>query len=581
MAGYAGNVALPLRINGAEHPHEVSGSPRLQGALTLYLCRDLCIPVSLSLAAPLASVLAPSQVVDNQATGLVEAAFGRLPVVVKAGDPEGLRITRVARGAEDKRLVVDAISQEATPFVAPDVFVEATPDSSGGGIQARAAPPQITLLSDGRTLRAEVSLLEPVGREVVVTLVDGHQAIEARVPVTWLSSPLAAQDLWLASYWVLLALIGGLLLNLTPCGLPILALKLSAGPRARFEAGSVALAILAVFAGMAVILVGVQALTVGAFGGAHPAIFWGTQFQQPLFLATLLVLLSLFIAVALGWLVIPGARFLPGTLSGLLASACLAPYTGAALSFSLGAPLWLAASVTVAIGAGLALPYGLVAVWPGAAQRLVPSSGAWTRWVTGAFFTLLLALIGWIGWVYSGVATAWQTALTVAAVVGLLLVWRFTQTQDGGTRGGRRWLVVMLVVAIFGLASLDLETARDGAPSFDLQQIDQALAQGQTALVVVGARWCLTCVWNETVLQGQQVQESLRGVAYIYGDWTTPDPVIEAFLLAHGQAGLPFTAVFYPEGTVAVLPPILTTQEVVAALAPTRPDTQQPQGRSS
>src|SRR5690606_10328334 len=294
-----------------------------------------------------------------------------------------------------------------------------------------------------------------LGRSATLTVVDGLRGLERDVtlePLVDAASPVAAPveaagagDFAGLLPILALALLGGLILNLMPCVLPVLSIKLLAavGHGGR-ESGAVRLSFLASAAGIltSFLLLAGAAIAVKSAG---LTVGWGIQFQQPLFLAAMALLVTLFalnlfglFEITLpGWLGAaaqgPGSgpaghsvagHFLTGAFATLLATPCSAPFLGTAVGFALSRGAVEILAVFAALGLGLAAPYLLVAAAPALATRL-PRPGPWMitlRRLLGIALAataiwLLSVLAAQLGW--ASAAIALLLLLALACLVGL------------------------------------------------------------------------------------------------------------------------------------------------------------------
>lgn len=397
---------------------------------------------------------------------------------------------------------------------------------------------------------------------------------------------------------LLLGFVGGLLLNLMPCVLPVLAIKVAA--LARLGAGRRAELIadgLAYTAGIEVTLLALAA-TVAALRAAGTAVGWGFQFQEPLFVVAVSALLVVFALNLFGVFEITassgrlaelgqsssGARrsFLEGLLAVLLATPCSAPFLGTAVGFAFASPVPSICAVFAAIGLGLAFPFAAISCAPGLA-RLLPRPGAWMlRLRTTLGFAVLLSVV-WLLFVLG--RTAGPDA--VVTVLGFLVAVAFATWIYGCVRIERPLLkpvvgVAVLVLGVFGVSvigvdprlSPDLESALDAKP-FERRELESALASGRGAFVYFTADWCITCKANERlVLRDSRVRDALlrSGALVFRGDWTRRDETIRAELARFGKAAVPLYLVYTPGSKQPiVLPELLTVDLVLAALDAKRP----------
>ena len=411
------------------------------------------------------------------------------------------------------------------------------------------------------------------------------------------------------------ALLGGLILNLMPCVLPVISLKLlsvighgGAAP-ARVRNGFLASAAGIVFSFL-VLASGAVAMKL-----AGSAVGWGIQFQNPVFLIVMALALSLFACNLWGLfeMRLPGTvadaaaaagggsgggtgggsslggHFATGVFATLLATPCSAPFLGTAIGFALARGTVEIYAVFTALGIGLALPYLAVVAFPSIAARL-PRPGRWMvvlRYVLG---TAIAATVIWLLTVLA-VQSGAEAAFAVAALLAVAVVVLSAARALPALRRSVVWSAVA-AIALFSIQMPDFLPAdsRAGASfaavpggvtagagsdevqwrNFDRAEISRLVAAGKVVFVDVTADWCLTCKVNKAVvLDGGEVAKRLRsaGVVAMQADWTRPDAEIFAFLRSFSRYGIPFDVVFGP-GTPRgrVLPELLTRGDVIAGL---------------
>ena len=376
---------------------------------------------------------------------------------------------------------------------------------------------------------------------------------------------------------LLLGALGGLILNVMPCVLPILSLKIfglvrSAGHgHAEVARGALATAagILASFWALA--------LTAIAAHAAGAAVGWGIQFQRPGFVAFLAVVVVLFCLNLWGLFEIPlpqrlaragaggpreglAGHFISGLFATLMATPCSAPFLGTAIGFALAQPPAVVLAVFTALGAGMALPYLLVAAAPGIA-RLLPKPGAWMDTVRGVMGFLLAASAVWLLYVLSLQVSPEQLAAIQLGLLGIAL-FTWMQRRLGAGRvlraaaaaGVLAAVAVTLVVAVREPGAMAQRTAAEPAGlipwvAWDRTQAESLAAGGQLVFVDVTAAWCFTCKANERlVLNTPEVAQAFKenDVLPMKADWTNKNDAIADFLAEHGRYGIPFYLLYRP-----------------------------------
>ncbi|MFM7344974.1 MAG: protein-disulfide reductase DsbD family protein [Tagaea sp.] len=578
--GYGGHVILPIAARSV-----APGETRVRAGVDVLVCEKICIPyrADLSLDLP-AGAQAPTA--HTHEIARFESSVP--PVDAVGRGLNGLTLESASfRGGEAPALIVRARAEP--PFSAPDVFVETT---SGWSF----AKPEIAYLEGGRyatlTLAAtpdrSAGALE--GANATLTLVDGKRAIERALTLG--AAPPAPAFASSLAIMLAIAVLGGLILNLMPCVLPVLAMKV-AGLAKLAGAPSRALRIsfLATSAGIVTSFL-LLAVALIALKAAGEAVGWGLQFQLPWFLAAMALVVTLFAANLWGLVEIPLPRaladaadgasasgsFATGMFATLLATPCSAPFVGTAVGFALGRGPVEIATIFAALGVGLALPYLAVAAVPGVA-RVLPKPGVWMLKLRAVLGVALAGTALWLIWVLAqqaGPASATGLAFVLGALVlGLYALRGLAQSQ------ARPLLLlagaVFAVVLPLRFAETPGATPAESAipwREFDRAAIDQAVREGKTVFVDVTADWCVTCQVNKrlVVTRGQVAKQLVAGEVLAFrADWTRPDPRISAYLAEFGRYGIPFNAVYGPaaRGGLA-LPELLTEDSVLAAFARAR-----------
>jgi suppressor for copper-sensitivity B len=328
---------------------------------------------------------------------------------------------------------------------------------------------------------------------------------------------------------------------------------------------------------------------------AGTAVGWGLQFQQPLFLAGMALVVTLFAGNLFGWFEVPlpgwlgdlAAReaghprsrvgnFATGALATLLATPCSAPFVGTAVGFALGRGPFEIFAIFAGLGLGLAAPYLLVAAAPTIAQRL-PRPG---RWMIHLRRLLGLALIGTAVWLLGILADELGPAGALAIGLLLLVVLLALAAAPRLAKPPRLLARGFLAAAALGVVILPLLLERSpvGAAAetdplwqpFAEPRIAELVGEGRTVLVDVTADWCVTCLANKhLVLDSAELRDRLAAdVTGLRADWTRSDPAIQDYLARFGRYGIPFNAVYGPQAPAGiVLPELLTKGAVLEAFA--------------
>ena len=397
--------------------------------------------------------------------------------------------------------------------------------------------------------------------------------------------------------FLLFGFLGGFILNLMPCVLPVISLKIfgfiqHAGQDRRriLRSG------LAFIAGIFVWFIGLALLLI-ILKSAGREITWAFQFTNPYFVlfmsaVVLVFALNLFgvfeISLPqsanrglLAWTAREGeaGSFFQGVFATVLATPCTAPFLGTALGFAFTQPGWMIFVMFVAIAAGMSSPYLLLSAQPGW-LRLLPKPGDWMLRVKQLMGFLLLATLLFLLWVLGAErgaeAVIWTACFLLALSVACWMKGAFVvPTASAPARVVSILLALALVIASglyfigtkFNATSLvtgDSQVQGDWR-AFTPERLQTELGQGHTVFVDFTAAWCLTCKFNEAaVLESSAVRDAFqrRGIVKFKADWTNADPAITKILKQFGRPGVPMY-VLYPAGKSPILFPELLTQGII------------------
>ncbi len=409
--------------------------------------------------------------------------------------------------------------------------------------------------------------------------------------------------------YMLFALLGGLILNITPCVLPILPIRVMAIiNQAHEDRGKVllhtliySLGVLISFAILAGIFIGLR--SAGEQQG------WGFQNQNPMFNVILLSIVFAFALSLLGVFVLtaPGMNtaskatsksgysgsFFGGIFAFLMAISCTGPFLGAALpfAFKLSSPLLML--FFLLIGLGFALPFILIGIFP-SALKLIPKPGEWMNIFKEVMGFVLLYLV------YTMLKTT--LALTSGAyllnVLFYLLVlgfalWMYGRFVRAENSTAVQWIFSILALIIIvggGMMLLPIKAehleaevvmqadasgmipaphAPEGWYVFSPEVHEKLMAENKPVFLDIGADWCKNCMTNEkTVLFTDNMMQDFKaaGVTLLRGDFTRSDPVLLKWIQDHDRMGVPFNALYIPGQEPILFPELISHKMVKEAL---------------
>lgn len=373
---------------------------------------------------------------------------------------------------------------------------------------------------------------------------------------------------------LLFAFIGGLILNLMPCILPVLSIKVlgiaaqsGEKPKEIRNHGIIfTLGVLVSFWILAAILL--------VFRSTGTSLGWGFQLQSPAFIATLGLLFFLMALNLFGFFEIGGrfmgvggnladkegyrGSFFTGVLTTVAATPCSAPFMGTALAFALTQPVWIAVSVLTFLGLGLSFPYLLFSFLPGA-SKLLPRPGVWMKTLKEVLAFPLLASVVWlVGVLGNQVGVDGIMSFLAVLILVTCAIWLISLKSDRFIPKVSKWIFVgislaLAIMTIGGLSTMRKNhLAAGNVPGSMLVHepwkewsptaLENALQEKKTVLVNITADWCVTCKLNETVVfERASVQTALRSekVVALLADWTNGDRVITDYMAKYGRNSIP------------------------------------------
>lgn len=576
---YKDRLFLPiiLHLNQPDAPYTI----KLK--LDYGTCKDICIPASAEFTLDVAAHHKDAEQITR-----IKSMLAKTP---QANGKAAISIKNL-RWMEDSGKQYIAMRAEAKqPFEHPDLFIETQ------GMFKFTSPEIHYVDTTHATLRSEVIPLtaEPAalqGNTLHITLADNHAAVEKQFVAKELAKKTLAEPSptsFAAILW--LAFLGGLILNVMPCVLPVLSIKLlTILQKGGAELNSVRQGFLASAAGIMVSFFALAVITIG-LKETGQAVGWGFHFQNPVFLITLVVILVLFASSLVGRFNInlpvglndflmhktPMRHqtvlgdFVAGIFATILATPCTAPFLGTAVSFALSRGVVDILVIFLFMGFGLASPYLVFAVFPRWVTRL-PRPGAWMGAVKYIMAALLVLTAMWLLWVLSHDL---GTRAAVVVFLAVLLIKFFAEMNA-------RFLIRLLGIAVTlaALFTTPMIIARQDEKAhalveevwevFDEAAIPPLVEGGKVVFVDVTADWCLTCKFNKMlVLNRPDMMQRFKalGVVAMRADITKPNPKILAYLEAHKRYGIPFNIVYGPGAKDGiVLSELLSSKEVNQAL---------------
>ncbi|WP_047626209.1 protein-disulfide reductase DsbD family protein [Enterobacter sp. ZOR0014] len=567
--GYHDKVTIPIVLDGVK-------GDTLDGTLTLSTCSNVCLltdyPLHLDFTQP----------VDDGFRHAFDRAMQAVP------GTSGVSAD-LSAWLSDGNLVVKGTTDGK--WDNPGIYFDP--------LEGDILPGEPAIKHDGNTLRVTVPVTDEwgdkptslEGKRLSFVLTNGSD--EQQTTMTVGATPAEPSAPGGTGKMVLFALLGGLILNLMPCVLPVMGMKLNSILQAGSDRRVIRLRFLATSAGILTSFMLLAAMVTGLkLAGA--SLGWGIQFQNPWFIGLMVTVTFLFALNLFGTfeMLLPsaatgrlataggaglGGSFCEGMFATLLATPCSAPFLGTAVAFALGAPLHALWLIFLMLGVGMSLPWLFVALVPKTAM-LLPKPGRWMNTLKAILGLMMLASSLWLATLLSlhlGAMVS-QIVVLVLIVVALVLF-----TLKGQTSSPLFWIVVIALSAFGGYQLRGVFTSPPDAPAQHIAEtipwqplsedaILQALSQGKRVFVDISADWCVTCKVNEhRVLNQPDIIAALSqpDVVALRSDWSQPSVFIADFLAKRNRYAIPFNAVYgpgLPEGEI--LSPLLDKRTLVTTL---------------
>jgi len=383
-------------------------------------------------------------------------------------------------------------------------------------------------------------------------------------------------------YYIFIALIAGLILNVMPCVFPVLSIKLmsvfsSEKHNTRVSFMTTALGIITSF-----VLLGLIFLFLQYF---NMSIAWGMQFQNPYFLIFITLVMFLFMMNMFGQFEInlpsqlnnlsildnSNNKYLKDYFNGffatLMATPCSAPFVGTAITAAFTQSYAVGISIFLFMGIGMSLPYFFFASFPKLINFL-PKPGIWMVYIKYILGLLLLATVLWL---LNILSNFFNTYFLIALIIFFLVL-----SYRKKIPFQKNAVTILVLLSIFSLSSLKVfqqniifDNEKDWLNFFDVE-IDQLINNKQLVFLDITADWCATCQFNKlNVLNSDKVIQLFKDnkVTLVKADWTRPNPKINIFLEKYDRFGIPFNAFFsinFPEGLL--LSELLSEKEIVRVM---------------
>ncbi len=393
---------------------------------------------------------------------------------------------------------------------------------------------------------------------------------------------------------IIAALLGGLILNIMPCVLPVLSLKIfgmvkHGASDAKYIRKSFLFSTLGILFSFLILAIAVVLLK-----EAGHIVGWGIQFQEPYFIIFLCIILTLFAANQFGLfeVLLPSkandkinnllnksddssamGSFLTGAFATLLATPCTAPFLTTAVSFAFAGSNKIIFLIFFFMGLGLAMPYILIMIAP-SIVKIFPKPGNWMIKVRIVLGILIYLTIYWLLYVlYNNAGNLVPFVIFSAIHIIFFFLWYAKKKNSEFIRIflALIWVIASTYIISGFLIHKEIEVKKHQSEwvKFEEDKIQNYVGQGRVVLVDVTADWCLTCKFNKLkTINPMMGYLKKNNVVLMQADYTKPSAEIHNFLAKNDRYAIPFNIVYGPSKKKGVkLSEILTAEEIKKAIS--------------
>ena len=571
--GYTDEVIFPLKID----IEDVNKPLVLIIDVNYLTCKDICIPGQAILKLDLPSGI--GKVTEHSYK--IEKYLSSLPVLNNTISGFEINQAKIFKEKKHFSIIIEATS--ILPFNNPKFFI-----NTKFGLPIIS--PTYTYSANRKNVKAKYIFYEnSINNEefdLSVLLKDKDIAIHYKKKV----KPEIKYGIFINNqsllYIFIISFLGGLILNFMPCVLPVLSIKLLSilnnNKKSFFYSYKksffiTASGIVTSFLIIALILIGLR------FSGI--TISWGMQFQQPLFLMTISLVLFLFSINLLGFfeLKLPHwminslssstdhksaySDFFNGFFATILATPCSAPFVGTAITAAFTQSSFVMTGVFFFMGLGMASPYLIIGLNPKSIV-LLPKPGPWMIKLKYLLAMLLLGTLAWLATILQNYFNFYFIILSFCLYLIIIASYKYLNKN-------KAFAIVFSIFLFFSLAFLpQLKTNKiilnEGWQDLSIININNLIDSNQIIFVDITADWCATCQFNKlNVINSNKIKNVFteNNIMKVRGDWTKPNKRIEEYLHQNNRFGIPFNVMYnkkYAEGII--LSEILTTKEITKTI---------------
>lgn len=570
--GYEDEVIFPLQIK----LEDINLPSNLLLDINFLTCKDICI----SGRTTLQLILPEGQGHLTNHSFQLEKYLSQVPLM--NNQISGLEITHVNAFTNNNITSINIKARSDTPFKEPKFFLDTV-------LGLPVISPNYAYSADRNNVEVgfefDKSLFINNNFDLAIILKDKNTSIEYKTNIKQKNT----SNIFFANksnfYIFLIALIGGFILNIMPCVLPVLSIKLLSiinnsqasllSIRKSFIMTSVG--IISSFLVLSLILIVLK------LGGT--TIGWGMQFQQPIFLMIITLILFLFSLNLFGlfefnlphyisdFFILTDSNkthykdYFNGVFATVLATPCSAPFVGTAVTVAFSQSFLIMVGIFFSMGLGMASPYLFASAFP-KSVKLLPKPGSWMNNIKYILGILLLITLGWVGIILNNHFNYFF--IIISLFLALIILFSFKYLHK------IKFIVIFISIIIFfslnfiSIFNKNINLDEKGWQDLTKVSITNLINKNNIVFVDITADWCVTCQFNKiNVINSELINNIFKdnNVIKVRGDWTKPNKYIEDYLNSYSRFGIPFNVMYnfsYPDGII--LSELLTEKEIIKTI---------------
>ncbi len=577
--GYAEEVLFPINIELVDESEPV----KVNFDINFLTCKHICVPGFVNL-----NLLIPNgrNAFVTKYSHLIEKYISQTPL--KNFNHLDINIEEAILYHENNNFLLDININSSKPFKNPKIFVD-------NNFELPIVEPLLSFNTSKKIMNAKLYYenidINFDDLELNINLKDDQLIIEEKINYKVLNKKINLIFNYNYLQILLIAFVGGLILNAMPCVLPVLSIKFlsaikysnktTSTIRLGFIYSSFGIISTFVFLSLFLILLKYSGNQIG----------WGMQFQQPTFLMimSIIILLFSFNLLDLFFIRLPSfltnfkflnnnqdkffSDFFNGSLATILATPCTAPFIATAITFAFSQSNLTMITIFLFMGIGMSSPYIVVAIFP-YLIKFLPGPGPWMVWLKRFMAFLLLLTLIWISNILLSHFKYNFFIFSSIIAFSIFLILFIHSKKIFLIKYNIFFILILTTIYFIGPLIIDFKKVslktNNEFVDFDEVIISETIDNKGIVFVDITADWCVTCIYNkQNVINTEEIQNLFyeNNVFQVKGDWTLPDDNIRKFLNRYNKFGIPFNILYssnFPEGII--LPEILSKSDIKDAL---------------